>query len=51
MTVIKRPDTEEIIRLLSLTDKQEITELFKQAYEVKKQFVGTTVYFRGINSQ
>jgi len=48
MTDIKRPDTEEIIRLLSLTDKQEIAELFKQAYEIKKQFVGTTVYFRGI---
>ncbi len=45
---MQRPDTDEIVRLLSLTDKQDIENLFKQAYEVKKQYVGTTVYFRGI---
>jgi biotin synthase len=43
-----RPDKSEIIRLLSLTDPQEIAELYKQAYEIKKQFVGTQVFFRGI---
>lgn len=43
-----RPSKDEIIRLLSLTDEQQINELFKQAYEVKKQYVGTKVYFRGI---
>jgi len=48
MSHIKRPDSEEIIQLLSLTDKKDIENLFKQAYEIKKKFVGTTVYFRGI---
>jgi len=43
-----RPDKQEIIRLLSLTDKTAIESLFRQAYEVKKQYVGATVYFRGI---
>lgn len=48
MSKLTRLDSEEIIRMLSLTDKQEIDKLFKQAYEIKKQNVGTTVYFRGI---
>jgi biotin synthase len=48
MNNIPRPDTNEIIRMLSLTEPSEIENLFKQAYEVKKQNVGTTVYFRGI---
>lgn len=48
LTDKNRPDANEIVKLLSLTDKAEIDNLFKQAYEVKKQFVGTTVYFRGI---
>ncbi len=43
-----RPDRNELIRLLSLSDRQEIEALYKKAYEVKKQYVGTTVYFRGI---
>ncbi len=43
-----RPDKQEILRLLALTDKQEIQDLFQQAYAVKKQYVGTKVYFRGI---
>jgi len=45
---VKRPNKEEIIYLLSLQDAGEINELFKRAYEVKKQYVGTKVYFRGI---
>jgi len=36
---------QEIIELLRSTDKDA---LFKQAYEVKKQNVGTKVYFRGL---
>lgn len=43
-----RPAKQEILRLLALTDKQEIQDLFQQAYSVKKQYVGTKVYFRGI---
>lgn len=43
-----RPAKQEILRLLALTDKQEIQDLFQQAYAVKKQYVGTKVYFRGI---
>lgn len=43
-----RPDKQDILRLLALTDKQEIQDLFQQAYSVKKQYVGTKVYFRGI---
>lgn len=38
----------EIIRLLSLQAPQEIKNLYAQAYTVKKQHIGTTVYFRGI---
>ncbi|PKN72889.1 MAG: [FeFe] hydrogenase H-cluster radical SAM maturase HydE [Candidatus Cloacimonetes bacterium HGW-Cloacimonetes-3] len=43
-----KPDRAEVLRLLSVTDKAELTQLFQRAYEVKKQFVGTKVYFRGI---
>lgn len=43
-----RPDKQEIIKQLSLSDPTEIEQLYKQAYEIKKQHVGTTVYFRGI---
>jgi len=48
MNKVTRPDTNEIIRMLSITCPKDIDALYKQAYEVKKQFVGTTVYFRGI---
>ncbi|MDZ4121756.1 MAG: [FeFe] hydrogenase H-cluster radical SAM maturase HydE, partial [Candidatus Cloacimonadaceae bacterium] len=43
-----RPDKHELIRLLSLSNAEEIEQLYKRAYEVKKQYVGTVVYFRGI---
>lgn len=43
-----RPDKNELIRMLSLTTEEELQALYKRAYEVKKQYVGTKVYFRGI---
>lgn len=43
-----RPEREEIIRLLSTTGTEQVNELYRQAYAVKKQYVGTKVYFRGI---
>jgi biotin synthase len=39
---------EEIIQLLSSSGKDEMRELFSSAYDIKKKFVGTTVYFRGL---
>ncbi len=39
---------QDMISMLSITDPVELDKLFKQAYEVKKQTVGTNVYFRGI---
>ncbi len=38
----------ELIRLLSLTEQQELQAMYAQAYAIKKKYVGTTVYFRGI---
>ena len=35
-------------QLLSLTDTKQINTLFKEAYEVKKQYIGTKVHLRGI---
>ena len=43
-----RPETKDIIELLSLSKPGEIDALYKRAYEIKKQQVGTTVFFRGI---
>jgi biotin synthase len=43
-----RPDRNELIKLLSLQDPDELADLYKRAYEIKKQQVGTKVYFRGI---
>ncbi|HOY85304.1 MAG TPA: [FeFe] hydrogenase H-cluster radical SAM maturase HydE [Candidatus Syntrophosphaera sp.] len=43
-----RPNRDELIRMLTLTDPAEIEELYALAYEVKKQQVGTKVYFRGL---
>ncbi len=45
---IKRPESKEIIELLSLSKPEEIEALYKRAYAIKKEQVGTTVYFRGI---
>lgn len=43
-----RADRNELIRMLSLEDQDELDDLYKRAYEIKKQLVGTKVYFRGI---
>jgi biotin synthase len=48
MMKTKRPETNEIIKMLSLTIPEEVEALYKQAYAIKKQQVGTTVFFRGI---
>ena len=39
---------EDIIRLLSITDKSEQEELLKKAYSVKEQIIGRKVYLRGL---
>lgn len=39
---------DDIIYLLSLEDKTEQLALFTKAYDVKKRFVGTKVFFRGL---
>ncbi len=43
-----RPNRDELIILLSLSDPDEVEALYKRAYDVKKEYVGTTVYFRGL---
>ena len=43
-----RPNRQELIEMLSLQAKDEIEELYRKAYEVKKQYVGTKVYLRGL---
>jgi len=43
-----RPNRQELIEMLSLKGKDEIDALYKRAYEVKKQYVGTKVYLRGL---
>ena len=39
---------DDIIRLLSVTDPQEVRELYDAAYRIKTEYVGTVVYFRGL---
>ncbi|MGC9362282.1 MAG: [FeFe] hydrogenase H-cluster radical SAM maturase HydE, partial [Candidatus Syntrophosphaera sp.] len=43
-----RPNRDELITMLSLTDRDELQKLYERAYAVKKKYVGTKVYFRGI---
>ena len=43
-----RPNRQELIEMLSLKKKDEIESLYKRAYEVKKQYVGTKIYLRGL---
>ncbi len=38
----------ELVRLLSIDSREEMQQLFGRAYAVKKKYVGTTVYLRGI---
>ena len=39
---------EDIVRLLASSDRTSHNELLEAAYEVKKRFVGATVYYRGL---
>ncbi len=39
---------EDLIALLSLNDPKEVQLLYKKAYEIKLQYVGNRVYYRGI---
>ncbi len=41
-------DRRDIVTLLDLSDPAEEALLFKRAYEIKRQQVGTRVYFRGL---
>ncbi|MDP2173787.1 MAG: [FeFe] hydrogenase H-cluster radical SAM maturase HydE [Candidatus Cloacimonadaceae bacterium] len=43
-----RPDRDELIRLLNITDPEEINALYRRAYEIKKENIGTNVYYRGL---
>jgi len=43
-----RPDKQELINLLSTTGEEALQALYRKAYEVKKKYVGTKVYFRGL---
>ncbi len=43
-----RPNKQEIIDMLSTRGEENLKALFARAYEVKKKYVGTTVYFRGL---
>lgn len=45
---LNRPQTSEIFRLLNLNEQEDVKQLYADAYKVKKEFVGTTVFFRGI---
>jgi len=39
---------EELVALLSITDKDELQALYDVAYFIKEQYVGLVAYFRGI---
>lgn len=39
---------EDIISLLKIEDETERNELFKKAYEIKEQYLGNKVYYRGL---
>ena len=43
-----RPDKKILQELLSTEGKENLQALYNKAYEVKKQYVGTTVYLRGL---
>jgi len=45
---IPRPDKTEIVKLLGLSSPDDLKALYKRAYEIKKQHVGTKVWFRGL---
>lgn len=41
-------DRDDLIAILDIDDPAEESALFKRAYAVKRQYVGTKVYFRGL---
>lgn len=43
-----RPDKAEIVKLLSTSGAEELKALYARAYEIKKQHIGTKVWFRGL---
>ncbi len=43
-----RPQRDELIKMLSLSEPDEIAALYKQAYQVKLEHVGNKVHLRGI---
>jgi len=43
-----RPDKKILQELLSTEGKENLQALYNKAYDVKKQYVGTTVYLRGL---
>ncbi len=43
-----RPDKQLLIDLLSTQGEKQLNELYAKAYETKKLYVGTKVYFRGL---
>ncbi len=43
-----RPDKNILQELLSTEGKENLQALYNKAYDVKKQYVGTTVYLRGL---
>jgi len=40
--------TDDIITLLSIDNEAELTALFQKAYQVKEEYIGTKVFYRGI---
>lgn len=43
-----RPEKSEIVSMLAIQDPIQLKALFSRAYEVKKKYIGTKVWFRGI---
>ncbi len=43
-----RPLRSELIEMLSINDIAGMEALYRKAYEVKREYVGTKVYFRGL---
>jgi biotin synthase len=48
LNINEHPVREELIRMLSLTDQDAIDALYQKAYEIKKQYVGSIVHYRGL---
>lgn len=43
-----RPLKEELVKMLSVDDPSLMDDLFKRAYAIKREYVGTKVFFRGL---